>query len=282
MDFYKYHALGNDYIIMDPQKTYIQLTPERISMICHRHYGIGADGILFGPLFEDDKTGFRIFNPDGSEAEISGNGIRIFSRYLVNSNYVIESEFVLSTKSGDFGIEILRKDGSLVKVDMGLVTFKSDQIPVDGESREVINEEIAVNGETYAATCCAIGNPHCVIPADDISPDMARRIGPGVENHPLFPNRINVELMKVIDRSRIEIEIWERGAGYTLASGSCACAAASAAYRNGLVDERIDVKMQGGILEIIINENGRVHLIGAVSSVAEGNFTYEMWKRITE
>ncbi len=282
MDFYKYHALGNDYIIIDPQKTYIQLTPERIALICHRNYGIGSDGILYGPHFDDHRISFQVFNPDGSEAEVSGNGLRIFSRYLVNSNYVIESEFTISTGSGDFDIEILKKDGSLVKVNMGAFTFQSGEIPVAGEPRETLSERIEVEGETYTATCLAIGNPHCVIALDEISPELAKKIGPPVERHPLFPNRVNVEIMKVVDRGRIDIEIWERGAGYTLASGSCACAAVSAAHRNGLVDNRVDVKMQGGILEITINEDGRVNLIGAVSSVAEGNFTYEMWKRITK
>lgn len=280
MNFYKYHALGNDYIVIDPEKTRIELDPAAVRLICHRHLGIGSDGILYGPIPDADRFTLRILNPDGSEAEKSGNGIRIFSRYLVEAGYVSERIFTLHTPGGVVPVEVLNEDASLSKVDMGSVTFESSEIPVRGESREVIDETLDIGDISHRVTCLSIGNPHCVIPLDEISEEYARVIGPRIEKHPMFPNRINMQLLRVVDRDTIEIEIWERGAGYTLSSGSSSCAAASAAYRLGMVDNRITVRMPGGTLEIEIDENGHVHMIGPVSSVAEGNFSRELWKKL--
>jgi diaminopimelate epimerase len=276
MQFYKYHALGNDYIVLDPQKVKINLNKENIRFICHRNYGVGSDGILLGPIFTGDKINLHIYNPDGSEAEKSGNGLRIFSKYLIDAGYVKEKKFSVNTIVDQVSIEVLNYDPVLIKIDMGKVTFKSNEIPVNGKVREVINEPFSLNGIFYSITCLSIGNPHCVIPLDKISEALAREIGPFIENNSLFPNRINVQLLKVTDRRNISIEIWERGAGYTLASGSSSCAAASAAYKLGLVDRSVCVTMPGGILDIDIDESGRVHMIGPVSSVAEGNFSKEM------
>lgn len=278
VEFYKYHALGNDYIVMDPQKSSVDLTIEAIRRICHRNFGVGSDGILYGPIFHDEKIELKILNPDGSEAEKSGNGIRIFSKYLVDAGYITQRSFMLKTLGGEVGVELLDDRGTLIKVDMGAVTFRSDSIPVDGPTREVIHEKLHLNGETYHITCLSIGNPHCVIPMDGISETLARKIGPQVENHPLFPNRINMQLLEVMDRRNIRIEIWERGAGYTLASGSSSCAAASAAYRLGLVDSRLKVHMAGGVIDIDIRDDGHVFMTGSVTSVAQGELTDEFLK----
>jgi diaminopimelate epimerase len=280
MDFYKYHALGNDYLVIDPRKAKIELTPDKIKLICHRNFGVGSDGILYGPIIENEKIKLRIFNPDGSEAEKSGNGIRIFSKYLYDSKIIKKKSFKLQTLSGEVAIEILNDDATLIKVDMGTVTFQSDVVPVTGKSREVVNESLKINGREYKITCLSIGNPHCVIPLKEISEKLAKEIGPKVESHPLFPNRINMQLLKVIDRQNIKIEIWERGTGYTLASGSSSCAAASAAYKLGLADKNVYVRMPGGTLKIEIDEKNHVYLIGPVSSIAEGNFSKEMWRNL--
>ncbi|MDH5185768.1 MAG: diaminopimelate epimerase [candidate division WOR-3 bacterium] len=282
MDFYKYHALGNDYIIIDPNKTKIKLNPKRIKVICHRYYGIGSDGILYGPNIEKGKIKLRIFNPDGSEAEKSGNGIRIFAKYLYDSKIAAQKRFNLQTLSGDVTVQILNNDASLIKVDMGKVTFKNDEIPVKGKLREVVNESIKIDSYNFKMTCLSIGNPHCVIPLKEISEELIKNIGPKVENHPLFPNRINVQLLKVIDRQNIKIEIWERGAGYTLASGSSSCAAASVANKLGLVDRDIKVLMPGGTIRVEIDEKNHVHMTGQVSSVAEGNFSEELRKNLRQ
>ena len=278
MDFYKYHGLGNDYIVIDPKDFRIKLTPEKIKLICDRNFGAGSDGILYGPLFKGKKISLKIFNPDGSEAEKSGNGIRIFSRYLADAGYVKEKKFTLHTAGGEVKVELKKKDASLIRADMGTFTFTSGEIPVAGEKREVINEPLSIGGRAYKITCVSVGNPHCVIPLGEISEELARTVGPAIENHQQFPNRINVQFMKVIDRNNIRIEIWERGAGYTLASGSSSCAAACAAYRLGLADSSIAVRMPGGILNIEIDVNGHVHMTGPVSSVMTGNFTAEMIK----
>ncbi len=272
IDFYKYHALGNDYVVLNPNNTHFKLTIDIIKLICHRNLGIGSDGILYGPLKINGKVGLRIFNPDGSEAEKSGNGIRIFARYLFESGDQKEKSFQLRTKGGLVSVEILDDLGEMIKVDMGTVTFESRSIPINGPAREVINEPININGQEYQVTCLSIGNPHCVIPLVEISRDLAIQLGPSIEDHQLFPNRINLQLLKVIDRNHIQIEIWERGAGYTLASGSSSCAAASAAFKLGLVDNRIKVQMPGGVIEIEIKEDGHVFMTGPVTSVVKGEF----------
>jgi diaminopimelate epimerase len=280
MDFYKYHALGNDYIVIDPQKTKIKLTPDRIELICNRNFGVGSDGILYGPIIAKGKIKLRIFNPDGSEAEKSGNGIRIFSKYLSDAKIVTRKIFNLLTLSGEVEVKILNEDSSLIKVDMGIVTFQSKKIPVAGKNREVVNESLKINGREYKITGLSIGNPHCVIPLKNISEELTKEIGPEIEKHPLFPNRINVQLLEVIDRKNIEIEIWERGAGYTLASGTSSCAAASVAYKLGLVGKKINVHMPGGKIKVEIDKNNHVHMTGSVSKVAEGNFAEEFWKKL--
>ncbi|MBI1883034.1 MAG: diaminopimelate epimerase [Chlamydiae bacterium] len=279
-DFYKYHALGNDYIVMDSNKTKIKLTSKNIKLICDRNFGVGSDGILYGPVLEKGRISLRIFNPDGSEAEKSGNGIRIFSRFLMEAGYVHAKNFSLQILGGLVEVEILNDVGSLIKVNMGKVTFQSDLIRVKGPVREVVEEELKVGDHAYRMTCLSIGNPHCVILMKEISKKMAMELGPLVEHHSLFPNRINLQLLKVLDRKNIQIEIWERGAGYTLASGSSSCAAASAAYKLGLVDTDLKVHMPGGVIEIEIEKNGHVHMTGVVSSVAQGEFSEEFRKKL--
>lgn len=278
--YYKYHALGNDYIVIDPNNFSYPLSKESIKLICHRNFGIGSDGILYGPIYKDDEIFLKIFNPDGSEAEKSGNGIRIFSRYLRDLKYVQERSTFLNTLGGRVKVEYLDDHGDVIQVDMGKVTFKSSEIPVSGTEREVVNEEININNASYKVTCLSIGNPHCVIPLDEISKEKSLELGPIFETHDLFPNRINIQLLKVEDRKNIRIEIWERGAGYTLASGSSSCAAASAAYKLGLVDNKVTVHMPGGEITIFIDEDGHVHMTGSVNSICSGDFSSNFIKQI--
>lgn len=280
MDYYKYHALGNDYIVMDPRDVNTSLSKENIKLICDRNFGVGSDGILYGPIFEGDQIKVKILNPDGSEAEKSGNGIRIFSKYLLDLNYVKERSFKLQTVGGEVVVEYLDLKGNLIKVSMGIVTFVSNLIPMIGGEREVVNETFKIGEEFYKLTCLSIGNPHCVVLLDEISRELAMKIGPILENHESFPNRVNVQLLKVLDRKNIQIEIWERGAGYTMASGSSSCAAANAAFKLGLVDKEINVHMPGGIIEIEIQEDGSTFMTGSVCSVSVGNFTEEFKRKL--
>jgi diaminopimelate epimerase len=281
MHYCKYHGLGNDYIIIDPSNINITPGAANIKLICDRHYGIGSDGILYGPLFKNGIISVRIFNPDGSEAEKSGNGVRIFSSYLFEKGYVKEKMFYFLTKGGRVDIEILDDHGRSIRVNMGEYTFDSDKIPVAGRPRRVINEEIEISGVTYHMTCVSLGNPHCVVPVERATERLARKLGPRIESHPLFPNRINVQLLEAADRNTIKIQIWERGTGYTLASGSSSCAAALAAHKLGIVGNNVNVKMPGGLLLISIDDR-YVHLTGPVAKISEGNFSAEFIEEINK
>lgn len=271
LSFSKYHALGNDYLVIDPKTSPgFKLTAEKIKLICHRNFGVGSDGILYGPLGSPPVFSLKIFNPDGSEAEKSGNGIRIFSRYLLDAGYVTKAKpFTLKTLGGEVVVEFL-ENSDLIKVNMGKAIFASDQIPVKGKSREVVNESLLIQGNSYKVTCVSMGNPHCVLPLEKISAKLAHELGPVIENHEMFPNRINMQLLKVVSRKKIQIEIWERGAGYTLASGSSSCAAAVAAHKLGLVDRSVEVTMPGGDLHIDINEDDTILMTGPVTKIATG------------
>jgi len=278
--FRKYHGLGNDYVVIDPNIHNVDLTPDTIRLICDRNFGIGADGILYGPVISSGNLSVRIFNPDGSEAEKSGNGLRIFTKYLFENKYVDKKFFFINTLGGIVEAYIENDEANLIKINMGKMTFLSTKIPVRGKEREVVNEELQINDVKYKVTCLSIGNPHCVIPMEEVTEQNAKELGPKVENHNLFPNRINVQLLKVIDRANIEIQIWERGAGYTLASGSSSCAAAGAAHRLELVDNRINVKMPGGSLFVEICDNDEIYLTGEVEGVFDGRFHADLEQKI--
>ena len=271
MTFHKYHALGNDYLVLDPKDCPERPSPEMIQRICHRNFGLGSDGILYGPFSTKEATssiGLRIFNPDGSEAEKSGNGLRIFARYLFDTDRVAEAPFQVWTEGGRVEAQIL-DGGARAKVEMGKVSFSSSQIPVAGPEREVIQETIEINGKSYDYCAATIGNPHAVFPMESISSSLVQEIGPVVENHQNFPNRTNVQIMQVINRAEMAIEIWERGAGYTLASGSSSSACAAVARKLDLIDPSVIVHCPGGDLEIEISDDFQVLMTGGVTRVGK-------------
>jgi len=277
MKFFKYHALGNDYIVLDPADVGDEPTFQQIRSICHRNYGIGSDGILFGPLISPQGDFvLRIFNPDGSEAEKSGNGLRIFSRYLWDKGLVQENPFIIMTEGGKV-ISHVHKGGKNVTIEMGKVSFDSRKIPVEGPPREVINETITINGQELLFCAATIGNPHCVILRDEVSKEEVQKWGPLIEKDPRFPNRTNVQFMKICDRKNIKIEIWERGAGYTLASGSSSSAAAAVAYKLGFCDSHIAVNMPGGTIQITVSHDFSISMIGPVVKIAEGTISNDMF-----
>jgi len=280
VDFTKYHGLGNDYIVIDPNVRDVAMTEANIRLICDRNFGVGSDGILYGPLPGGDIPAVRILNPDGSEAEKSGNGLRIFAKYLFEKQYVPSKNFKIKTLGGIVDVQVKDDTANLIRINMGKVTFISNEIPVAGGRREVVDEPLDVNGVEYKVTCLSIANPHCVIPMEEVSEEKAREIGPHVENHKTFPNRINLQILRVMDRANIDIRIWERGAGYTLASGSSSCAAAAASHRLGLVDNDVTVHMPGGTLHIEIAHDGRLHMTGPAEGTFEGNFHQDLLKRI--
>ncbi|MEH2942790.1 diaminopimelate epimerase [Lachnospiraceae bacterium KK002] len=267
----KYHGLGNDYLVLDPNKNDMVLQTRNIEMLCRRNFGVGADGLLYGPIMEDGKIKVRIFNPDGSEAEKSGNGVRIFAKYLLDEGYVKDRKFSLNTLAGDVEIEFVEEDGSMMRVNMGKPVYAGKEMPLTGLQGEIVNAHLRFHDNDYNTTCLSVGNPNCVIMMEEVTPQKARALGPYVEGAEYFPNRTNMQICKVIDRENIAIEIYERGAGYTLASGTGACAAAAAAKRMGLVDNKVTVHMQGGDLLIEMEEDETIYMTGSVGTV--GTFT---------
>ena len=275
--FAKYHALGNDYLVIDPADLQTPLTAAQVRRVCDRHFGIGSDGILLGPSASGSaRFALRIFNPDGSEAEKSGNGLRIFARYIWDRGLVAGEEFAVETPGGLVGATVAT-GGRSVTVEMGRVSFWSDEIPVAGPRREVINERLVAGDRAFTICAATIGNPHCVVPLPEIGPELAREYGPLIETHASFPRRTNVQFLKALPGgSAIQIEIWERGAGYTLASGSSSCAASAVAYRLGLCGRAVDVHMPGGVLAIEIGEDFATRMSGPVAKVAEGVLSDEV------
>lgn len=275
MQFTKYHGLGNDYLVMEPTA----ITPERARAlaprICHRNYGIGSDGILLGPLpTEAADFALRIINPDGSEAEKSGNGLRIFARYLYDTRRAGLAPFRIATPGGVALAQVFPERG-LIRMGMGHASFDSEVIGIAGPKREVVSEPMQIAGRTLSCTAVSVGNPHCVIAGVEVSEEHARTLGPLVERDPRFSNRTNVQLLEVLDARNIRIQIWERGAGYTLASGSSASAAACAARRLGACDAHVTVHMPGGTLEVEIGADYDVTQTGPATRVAEGTLSLE-------
>ena len=277
MRFTKYQALGNDYLVIEPGEISGGLTPHHVRRICDRHYGVGSDGILFGPLptLEADFT-LLIFNPDGSEAEKSGNGLRTFAQHLWECGRVDcePAWFSVQTRGGVVHCQVQPGGGS-VTVEMGRVSFASQDIPVMGPPREVLNERMEVDGESLICCAATLGNPHCVILGEQVSPELAQRLGPLIECAPQFPKHTNVQFMQVLDGENIRIEIWERGAGYTLASGSSSCAAAAVAHRLGWCGQDITVHMPGGQLSVSLSPDWFATLSGPVQRVFDGILNLE-------
>ena len=277
MHFSKYHALGNDYLVLDPKDAAELPGKDAIVRICHRNFGLGSDGILYGPLkSEQADFGLRIMNPDGSEAEKSGNGLRIFARYLYDTGAIKNDSFTVDTPGGVVTCQIA--DGAQsITVEMGRVNFGMDHIPVEGpeQTDQNLGQPLTFNGKTETVYVANIGNPHCVLVRDEISAKEAKEDGAAIEVHPEFPKRTNVQFLKVIDRNNVQIEIWERGAGYTLASGSSSSAAAAVAHRIGLCDEDITVHMPGGKIGIHIGADFAVRMSGPATRVAAMAFDEE-------
>lgn len=255
----KSHGLGNDYLVADPAALPFELTPARVRLLCDRHRGVGSDGIL---LLAEPRPGaeasLRIFNTDGSEAEKSGNGIRIFARWLFDTGRVPRPSFRVATPGGVVPVEVVARSGRVESVvaNLGRATFRDDL------------QTLVLDGETLPVVALTIGNPHCVVIRDTLEVADLRRLGARIETHAAFPQRTNVQLARAVDRGRVEALVWERGAGETLASGTSACAVAAACYRLGLVDEDVTVAMPGGALKVRLGDEGHLWLDGPVEEIA--------------
>ncbi len=280
--FVKSHGLGNDYIVLDSENIDFKLNTESIRTICDVHYGIGSDGILLKVPSKKADFGLRIFNPDGSEAEKSGNGLRIFCKFLYDYGFTSSKVFSVETKGGIVKAKVEEtKEGKakVITVDMGRAEFRSENIPVKCEKDECIGEKIKVDGREFEINCVSVGNPHCVIIVDELKEGEVKKYGSLIEKLPVFPNRVNVQFAKPISRNKVEIRIWERGAGYTLASGSSSCAVASVLVKKGLTDRDVTIVMPGGELKISIDENWNIRMTGEVQEICNGKLSNELIER---
>jgi diaminopimelate epimerase len=274
--FRKYQAAGNDYLVVTLESFQRISRPETIRRICDRHLGIGSDGILVhDPNARSGRFAMRIFNPDGGEAERSGNGLRIYARYLRDLDLAGEDPMEVNTRGGMARCTVA-PDGRTVTVEMGKALFDSEAIPVAGPRREVLEETITAGGESLTYSAVSVGNPHCVLFRKVISEEEAHRLGPLLERHPDFPNRVNVQFVRIDGPDRLRLQSWERGAGYTLSSGTSACAAAAVACRLGRCGKRVAVEMRGGTLEVEVDPEYGIRLTGPVAAVAEGTLAEEL------
>lgn len=284
--FYKGHGLGNDYLALELDGLPVSLTPPAIRLLCDRHTGVGSDGILGRTGSDVADFGLRIFNPDGSEAEKSGNGLRIFAAYLLSRGEVeMGTPFSVETPGGIVGMTVVsRSDEGVLIVDaeMGTASFRSADVGLRGPDRETENEVLELEaGDRVAINTVSVGNPHAVVFQDELDPEDLRRRAPQICMHPDFARGTNVQFARAAGPGTVEAWVWERGAGETSASGSSACAVAAAAVRRGMVAERrVEVRMPGGALSVEVRDDWSLLLRGPVEGVYEGTLTDGMTARL--
>jgi len=269
MKFWKMHGLGNDYIIIDDRESRLDDPSKVAQMLCKRRFSVGADGLLIVNTSKQADVRMRIFNADGSEAEMCGNGIRCFAKYCYENGIVAKEEMCIETLAGVKMVWLTMKKGRIeeVKVDMGKPVFDRSKIPMVGEGR-CVDEELMVDGRKLKITCLSIGNPHCVIFVDDVADYPVQELGPKIENSPLFPNRTNVEFVQIMSSKEVNVRVWERGCGETLACGTGAAASVVASSLLKKTDSSVLVHLLGGILQIEYDD--RVLMTGGVEKVFEG------------
>jgi diaminopimelate epimerase len=277
MRFTKMHGAGNDFVVIDARDVERDWAKLAVA-ICDRHFGIGADGLLVILPSERAALRMRMFNPNGSEAEMCGNGIRCFVKYAVERGLTSlhDGALQVETLAGVLNAEATLAAGRVesVRVAMGPPRFAPQEIPVAVEAEPPVKDlPVDIDGETFAVTCVSMGNPHAVHFIDSPVADFPlETIGPKIERHPLFPNRVNFEVARVLARDRIEARVWERGAGITLACGTGASAVAVAARLHDLVDERVELRLPGGALTLAWDGAGDVYLTGPAAEVFEGDW----------
>lgn len=275
MKFEKMHGAGNDYIYFNLFEEKIE-DPEALAItLSDRHFGIGGDGIvLIGPSDEGDFS-MRMFNADGSEAQMCGNASRCVGKYIYDRRLSDKKEIALSTQSGvkylQLDVDTKTDTVKTVRVNMGQANTNAADIPVKSEQKEVINQPLEIDGKTYHITCVSMGNPHAVVFINDIDELDLEKLGPKFENHSLFPERINTEFIEIIDKQTLKMRVWERGSGETLACGTGACAATVAGVLNDVCASRVTIKLRGGDLQIEWDRtDNQVYLTGAAEFVFAG------------
>ncbi len=276
MRFWKMHGLGNDYVVVDNRDGKIgdKQTARLAETLCERRFSIGADGLLLVYNSSVADVKMRIFNSDGSEAEMCGNGIRCFAKYCYENGIVPKSAFRVETLSGIKQVWLTIKDAEVesVKVDMGAPNWQRSSLPMAGEGT-CINQKLEVDAETYKVTCLSMGNPHCVIFVENVDEFPVYEVGPQVEHNKAFPKRTNVGFVQVLNQNELGVRVWERGCGETLACGTGTCAAVAAAHRLGKVGGKVKVHVLGGDLEVEVGKT--LFLSGAAEKVFEGTLFKE-------
>ena len=277
--FVKTHGLGNEYAVFDEDNISFEIHENAIRRLCNVNYGLGTDGILLKVKSEVADIGLKIFNPDASEAEKSGNGLRIFCKFVFDYGIINSDTFKVETKGGIVNACIVEKQhgkAKVISIDMGKAIFESKLIPTSFETVEVIDEVINIEEKEFKINCVSVGNPHCVILKEELNIEEIKKFGRFIENFKMFPNRINVQFAKVVDKKNVEILIWERGAGFTLASGSSSSAVASVLKKKGLIDNEVRIKMLGGELFFKISDEWDINMTGEVRQICEGNLSIEL------
>lgn len=272
--FTKMHGTGNDYVYVDLFQQKLENQAEVAKVVSDRHFGIGADGLICIAPSETADCRMIMYNADGSEGAMCGNGIRCVAKYVYDHGIVRKDHMSVETKSGIKQLELTVEDGKAVyvKVNMGEAVLKPSEIPVQAEGEDFIARQIEAGGENYTVTCVSMGNPHCVVFTEGIDGMDLEKTGPLFENHPLFPDRINTEFVEVLDDHTLKMRVWERGSGETISCGTGTCAATVAAVLNGHCPrgEEIEVRIRGGALYDTYLENGEVLMKGPATEVFQG------------
>lgn len=279
LEFSKYQATGNDFILIDDMESMISLSPEQVRLLCDRHYGIGADGLIIARKSPVADAYMLFYNSDGSIAEMCGNGIRCFAKFLYDQGIVNKKTMSIETKAGIKEVELFFERGNAIgaRVKMGKVSFLGKDIPTTlvGPDEEAVEVPLNVDGIELIVTCVSVGNPHCVILVDEVERIKLDKIGPLIENHEAFPNRTNVEFATIVSPNHIKVRVWERGAGATLACGTGAVATAAAACRSGMCSYPVRIDLPGGHLFVEFDDEKNAHLEGVAEHVFNGFLSVE-------
>lgn len=277
LGFWKMHGLGNDYIVVDNRDETIEgkMLGNLAKRLCNRRFSVGADGLLAVTESSAADAKMRIFNADGSEAEMCGNGIRCFAKYCYENGITTKKEMKVETLAGVKGLRLDVENGEVkaVQVNMGRPAFERDQIPMLGEGK-FIDEDLKVDEQTFKATCLSVGNPHCVVFIDGVEGFPLETFGPKIENHRLFPKRVNVEFVQVLNKHELKVRVWERGVGETLACGTGACASGVAAKILGRAGSECTVHLLGGDLSIEYEDE--IYMTGPAEKVYTGEICLEV------
>ena len=274
MKFTKMQGAGNDYIFIQDFKRRVFRPAALARRMSQQHFGVGADGLILILKSKIADFKMRIFNPDGSEAQMCGNGIRCLGKLVYERGLTRKKELTIETASGIRGLRLLVRKGKVfrVEVNMGRPRLERKEIPILGEGSPVLAERITALGKTFTATCLSMGNPHCVIFLKSLASFAVERYGPVIENLPLFPQRTNVEFVKVLNRGEVEMRVWERGVGETQACGTGAAAVVVAGVLTGRTDRKIHIHLLGGDLRLDFRGDGCVYLTGAATVVFQGEW----------